>query len=848
MPFVPDEVTAPAPTAKRPRFVPDAPVNNDILSDAGMDQLSRTGSALAPAQPKKVPTQGDYAAAAVKRLPELVGGVGETILSGLTGAAASASNIVNAVTGAKEFFKAPGASDADYYAEARDNLTYSPRTQVGKDIGEGFANTVGKVVGSGAQGVEQLTGSPAARELFTDAVNVGGAAAGVRGAKAAKPAPKPDALPVRTKISETPVPSLKEGGYALGPRDKRAIAPTQKGTLKDKAVSALEGIAGREEVADLRALNNQGTTTKHIGRGLGFSDKITAITPKMLETKRAPHIAKYGEVGQTVGKFKPSDEFSRALDSIANKEGIDPDLRPIISKIVDEYRYANMSGPDAVASVNALRSKARRDRRSEDSNTLDRGEARQAIADAIEDEMGRALEASGNQKLLDEWRQARTALAKINEADTALVGGQIDAKVFRRLRDRGAPLSGEAALVADAAEHLQQGTRHSQSVAKGADVSGPKGSPFTDVISLGARPWLREKLAQPPTPKKIGPGSSLSDYFDQPAPPTPPAPRPGPGPGPGPTPASSQLRAQQLAGDSELAPEPVPNAQRLPEAPPRMTAETPPAQRGDIEFTPSKPQAANLAEDFGVDDFQMPGGLEFTPSSPRAAGMADDVPGTKLFPELRAIRGKELKPITGLSLVDDIGGLPPGRGPEGGPAPRGGSPEPSLGEQFGIEVTPNAAEPGFFDVKLPGDKIGISVKAEDVNSFVEDLIGDMLSDEQLVSQPLPEAMPPVQGGRHSGFGTLENNASGESAASVEAINRVKSEKDAGRTRLAIDPDGNATPLQGVDAVDATAPKGRMIVQRGVGRNEYSILDRGGLSITQANGLMNRFLAQLKRDE
>jgi hypothetical protein len=907
MPFVPDDEILTTPAApKKSRFAPDkapapaAPVDNDILSSGGMDQLSRTGSALAPSAPKKAPTQGDYLKSAVTRLPELVGGVGETILSGLTGAAASASNLVNAATGAKELFKTPGASDEDYYAQARENSTYSPRTQIGKDIGEGFTNTVGKVIEGGAQGVEQLTGSPVARELFTDAVNVAGTAAGGR---AAKPKPKAEKPTTKTKISETPVESLEAGGFAVGPRDKRAINPTQKGTLKDKAVSALEGIAGREEVGDLRALNNQGTITKHIGKGLGFGDKITAITPTMLETKRAPHVAKHGEVGQTVGKFKSSEEFGRALDAVASKEGIDPDLQPVVAKIVDKYRYADMSGPDAVKAVSALRSKARRERRSEDVNTQDRGEVRQAIADAIEDEMGRALEASGNQKLLKEWLESRTALAKIYEAETALEGGQIDAKVYKRLKDRGAPLSGEAAMVADAAEYLKKGTSHSQSVAKGADVSGPKGSPFTDAISLGARPWLREKLAaSPKTDRPVGPGNSLSDYFDAPEAPAPtPTPTP-PGSLP-PTSSSSQLRAQQLAGDLELAPEPMPGAQRFPPAPSRMTADTPPAQRGDIEFTPSRPQAANLAEDFGLETGISEGGLPAAPSA-RAPGMAGDLmlaEDAPVRPGQKNVRGNNLETVPwdaeaspggpfefargvpyrdpgavepvlsprqmfeagksprDLTLADELTGGLDFPGPDSAPptAPKDPTSGPSLvpeelslGEQFGIKVTPSANEPGYFDISMPGSKAAVAVKGDQVTSFVEDLVGDMLSDEQMVSQPKPTGAPPpaIGKGGQSGFGNLENNASGESSASVEAINRVKSEKTSGRDRVAIDPDGRGTPLQGVDAVDATAPKGRLIVQRGVGKNDYSILDRGGLSITQANGLLNRFLAQLQRDE
>jgi hypothetical protein len=82
--------------------------------------------------------------------------------------------------------------------------------------------------------------------------------------------------------------------------------------------------------------------------------------------------------------------------------------------------------------------------------------------------------------------------------------------------------------------------------------------------------------------------------------------------------------------------------------------------------------------------------------------------------------------------------------------------------------------------------------------------------------------------------STENNASGESSASLEAQSRLRSEAALGRTRHLIDPDGNVTPLTGVDAVDRKAPQGHVIYQKGTG-----IVDRGGLPQAQANGLVNR---------
>lgn len=87
-----------------------------------------------------------------------------------------------------------------------------------------------------------------------------------------------------------------------------------------------------------------------------------------------------------------------------------------------------------------------------------------------------------------------------------------------------------------------------------------------------------------------------------------------------------------------------------------------------------------------------------------------------------------------------------------------------------------------------------------------------------------------------------NNASGESSASLEAINRTRREQASGQDRFLIDPDGKMWPVRGVEAADATAPKGSIIVQKGVGNTPYTILDRGGMPHGNANGLLNRALA------
>jgi len=100
---------------------------------------------------------------------------------------------------------------------------------------------------------------------------------------------------------------------------------------------------------------------------------------------------------------------------------------------------------------------------------------------------------------------------------------------------------------------------------------------------------------------------------------------------------------------------------------------------------------------------------------------------------------------------------------------------------------------------------------------------------------------------NTGDQEITNNASGESSASQEAINRVAQEKEAGLRRVQIDPDGNTMPLTGVDSVDARAPAGHVIAQIDRDGN-YTILDRGGQPANAARGLANRAKARGGFDE
>lgn len=121
--------------------------------------------------------------------------------------------------------------------------------------------------------------------------------------------------------------------------------------------------------------------------------------------------------------------------------------------------------------------------------------------------------------------------------------------------------------------------------------------------------------------------------------------------------------------------------------------------------------------------------------------------------------------------------------------------------------------------------------------------GARLAVENLPAKGSTTRMAPAN---QKGHVSLSNNASGESAASMEAISRSRQEAEAGQTRFVIDADDTVRPLTGVDAVDATAKPGQMIVQRGVGAEEWTVLDRGGTSAAQLKGRIARVQGDLDK--
>lgn len=645
MPFVPDKAIS--------RFVPDAAVTTAPAPTDG----------YAGRSPFSI--NGEDVKKTLGMLAEIPKGVVETVASGVTGLGASAANLVNSL-GPKELLKNPGESDADFYSRTRNDLTYKPTGEAATALGKVLEPTVGRVVNAAGTGVTNLTGDAAAGELTKDALNVLPAAFGAPDlsptgiasrATAAAERRAPSMPSVGTADTGNPVAVLRAAGYKLRPSDAAKASPEMgvPGTTREK-------FSGSSDIRKDFIDPNQRKTTQLAATEVGLPANTPRITPTLLDQQRAPHIATYGEVGQAVGKFDAPPEFSAAIDAVSDQTGLSPVARRKIASDIAQYKASSLNGPDVVKTISALRRRSVAEGKSQDVNTQDLGSAHRQVADILEDQLSQQASAIGQPELAAKLKDARTALAKINDVDSAVKGGQVDAHALNNLVKNGAQLSGNLKIIADAAEYAPHVTRHPQSVADVGAVESPLPlvNPLLDIASGGIRPLVRSYLKSDTFQNKLGPEASktgvdspLGEYFHKPEV-SAPVPQYDIPPQ---TSASSMNTANRLAGDLSLAPDTLGNQIVLPPAPPSLHADIPPATPSNgVPFTGSPPIAADaLAGNLSLaDEFTGNGGMTFNPPNGLEPGLgARQLLATQ--ENSRPINSTAIVPPGAMQLADALG-------------------------------------------------------------------------------------------------------------------------------------------------------------------------------------------------
>lgn len=731
-------------------------------------------------------------------------GASETLLHGLTSAVAgipsAAAYAGSAVGGALGLDTNPSA-DA---TSTHDYFTYKPQSDAGRELEANIskaASPVTQPLGKAANVVSDAADA-AARKVgeFSPA-----AEAALRAAPGAANAVA-TLLPVAG--------AAKAGIAATGEAAAAEAASTRQGLgLRTGDESPIaKGAAGESGRAAL--IQQNGDIYNTAGKNIAGVPQSVDLSPASLKAAREAPNSVYDRAAASVPTGPITGDAATAIQNAGNEmERItsgSPDAVANINRLRQELLDKPVTGQQVLTENRALRQEGHTNIASDDISNQQLGKAQLAMADALETHIENSLPENGRVSV-DQLRDARTALAQNRTIENALHGSSVDPQALFRAQKNGVPMTGDLAMLAKfAADNPDVSTLASRKYEGHTVAEQIGGAMNTDnhqdimgrLFKLAGIP----NIAKGPLLGKVGtdaaasiPRMGANGEFDplHPAPgsvgpPTPPLRLTGPSmvnAGGGVSTGNTLADVLGLTPDVQAAGSAHPGAPRV-----SAPVETPP-QRGEMPTV----------------DFHPPGNYagQLQPNGPVPA--QGPAPGGVSLADLLS-HGVEQPAAPGLTA-----------GPMGAPAPQGLPFKQDAGHlagdlQLGGEHSQSLGDL-ISDLAGIGSQGRVGARASAVGSR-----GNMLNQEPGV----PE-----------GITLRTNNASGESSASVEAINRDKMERAAGQDRFLVDPDGKLWPIRGVDAVDAKAPKGSIIIQKGVGAEPYSILDRGGLAVQHAKGLMNR---------
>lgn len=270
--------------------------------------------------------------------------------------------------------------------------------------------------------------------------------------------PQPD-KPVNPMVEE-----LRAADIRMRPSDVRAMEPGAKkvpGEFREKFADA-------PDLKKDTTLHNQARMSDMAAKELG--------------------IEKLDEVSFAKAKEAPGKTYDMVEDVLRDRE--------MSQDFVDTFREAAASaklekgeGYSVTRVIGALRRRAAKRMQSEDVKTEEAGFADRELANKLEEQMGKELDAAGEPQLVQQYRDARQKFAQIHDVETATVANQIDANVLKKIGKKTGNLSGRLKLIADASEFAPNVTQHSLKTAAraGGEIEGSKEGIVKGLLKSGIR-------------------------------------------------------------------------------------------------------------------------------------------------------------------------------------------------------------------------------------------------------------------------------------------------------------------------------------------------------------------------
>lgn len=515
MAFDPDKYLASAPTSA-PAFDPDAYLratsggipSGPRKTGTAVDQIPGYGGPV-PAATEPVRTKpatfGEKIAGALEVAPTLAAGA-------VTAPVVEASKIYGALTSGKFGTQEGLRAGEEFGKKVAGQIQFQPRTQAGQEYTAGIANALAQ---TGLQGVPMNVLADFQRGL-TPAIQAGTDYA--RGAQAAR----------ATRLAEEA--SAKD--WARAPQIEGAQAARRVGLSVNLAeanpniaTKLAVGSTGQSTVNLKNAKQNLVQLNKIAREDMGLPEN-TPLTAEAFDKAASAHYKPYDEI-RKIGTMQAPDEVVGQLGKLK----LDPlstsspekaaKVNAIVDRTIDQVSQG-LSGENVLGQIRGFRKDASRTLKNPNASPIDVdvAEAQLGIANSLEN----LIEANiKNPKALDEFRAARTAIAKVRDWEQATSIGtkQVDPAQLAKMLEKGKPLSGTLADVAETVatfprdfnaktdyikELFQYMRRGGVGGTLGMALGGPTGAAIgAGLTSLGgeaaarimARPGVQNRLAVP---------------------------------------------------------------------------------------------------------------------------------------------------------------------------------------------------------------------------------------------------------------------------------------------------------------------------------------------------------------
>jgi hypothetical protein len=412
------------------------PTSGPRMTGSLVDQIPGS-SVKAPAATAPIPkdfTFGQKVMGAIETVPALV-------TSAVTAPVVEGAKIYGALTSGK-FGTQAGIRAGEETGRKMQEQFYQPRTEAGQqylgDVGNALASTGLQGVPLNILGDLQRGMVPATRAI----TDVGGAKIAQRAEAAAQQASAKD---WQRAPQIDAAQAAKRLGVVINPAESNP-------NVKTKLLVSATG----ESLVNAKAAKANAPKWNELARkDLGLPEN-TPLTAEAFEKARSSHSAPYDAIRQ-IGVMQVSDDVlgdlgKLKLDPLSTSS---PEKAAKVNAVVDRVAAQaaeGLSGENVVGQIRGFRKDANQVLKNPNASPIDIdvAEAQLGIANALENLIENNI---SNPRALDDFRKARTALAKTYDWErvTGVTTKQVDPLQVAKLAEKGKPLTGVLADIANVA-------------------------------------------------------------------------------------------------------------------------------------------------------------------------------------------------------------------------------------------------------------------------------------------------------------------------------------------------------------------------------------------------------------